>query len=123
MKFVYAHTNLNVTDLDKSINFYKEALGLEVGRIRESDDGSFKLAFFQDGVSGAQLELTWLRDHPQKYDLGENETHVCFSVDDYEVAHAHHKQMDCISYENTAMGLYFIVDPDGHWFEIVPAAR
>ncbi len=123
MKFVYAHTNLNVTDLDKSIDFYKEALGLEVARIKESGDGSFKLAFLEDGVSGALLELTWLRDHPQKYDLGENETHVCFRVDDYEAAYAHHKQMGCICYENTAMGLYFIADPDGYWFEIVPAVR
>ena len=120
MKFTFNHTNLNVCDLEKSIAFYREALGLEPVRTHEAGDGSFKLVFLSDGESKYQLELTWLRDHADsKYELGENETHMCFTADDYEAAHALHEKMGCICFENTAMGLYFIEDPDGYWFEIV----
>ena len=121
MQFTFNHTNLNVTDLDRSIRFYDEALGLKVVRVKERPH--FKLAFLGDGVTDYQLELTCLYDHPQPYELGENETHVCFHVDDYEAAHEKHAAMGCICFENHEMGLYFIEDPDGYWFEIVPDKR
>lgn len=121
MKFTFNHTNLNVADLDRSLAFYAQALGLSLERLHEAADGSFKLAFLGDGASAYRLELTWLRDHPGAYELGENETHMCFCTDDYEAAHEKHRQMGCICFENLAMGLYFIEDPDGYWIEIVPA--
>ncbi len=120
MQFVFNHTNLNVSDLDASIRFYQEALGLKVERLFEPDHGNFKLCFMSDGVTGYQLELTWLKDHPQKYELGENETHICFRVKDFEDAKKKHAEMGCICFENEGMGLYFIEDPDGYWFEITP---
>ena len=123
MQFSFYHTNLNVTDLDRSLAFYEEALGLRPIRFKDASDGSFRLAFLGDGVTDYQLELTCLKDHPQPYELGENETHVCFRVDDYEAAHEKHAKMGCICFENPKMGLYFIEDPDGYWFEIVPASR
>ena len=67
----------------------------------------------------ALLELTWLRDHPQPYDLGECEFHIAYRVPDREAAHRLHAEMECICYENTEMGLYFIQDPDGYWIEIL----
>lgn len=123
MKFRFVHNNINVFDLDKSIAFYKEALGLEVVRESGPDDGSFKLAFLEDSTGGHQLELTWLKEWDRPYNLGDNEIHIAFKVDDYEAAHAHHKAMDCICFENDAMGLYFINDPDGYWIEIIPEVR
>lgn len=118
--FTFNHTNLNVCNLEKSIEFYRKALGLQVVREKQAEDGSFRLAFMSDGKTGYQLELTWLCGHAEKaYDLGENETHMCFTAEDYDAAHALHSEMGCICYENTRMGLYFISDPDGHWFEIV----
>lgn len=118
--FTFDHTNLNVCDMEKSIAFYDRALGLKVAREKAAQDGSFRLAFLTDGRSAYLLELTWLRDHAgKKYDLGENETHMCFCAEDYDAAHALHQEMGCICYENTEMGLYFIIDPDGHWIEIV----
>lgn len=123
MQFTMTHNNINVSDLDRSLAFYKEALGLTVLREREASDGSFKLVFLGDGKSDWKLELTWLRDHPQAYDLGENEIHLGFVASDYEAAHALHEKMGCICFENTSMGLYFIEDPDGYWLEIVPERR
>jgi len=119
MKAIFNHCNINVTDLEKSIAFYKEALELEVIREKEASDGSFKLVYLGDGVSPFCLELTWLKDHPQAYELGENESHICMMVDHYEEAHQKHAEMGCICFENEAMGLYFIHDPDDYWFEIV----
>ena len=119
----FNHFNFNVLDLDKSLAFYKEALGLEPVREKEASDGSFKLVYLGDGLTEFQLELTWMRDHPQKYDLGECEFHLAFRTDDMEAAHALHEKMGCICYENPAMGIYFIKDPDGYWLEIVPVGK
>ena len=81
------------------------------------------LVYLGDGVTPHQLELTWLADRAEAYDLGENEFHLAFTVDDYAAAHALHKEMGCICFENEAMGIYFIADPDGYWLEIVPARK
>jgi len=42
-------------------------------------------------------------------------------VEDFAQAKAHHAAMKCICYENPAMGIYFIADPDGYWLEVLPA--
>ncbi|MDF3006119.1 MAG: lactoylglutathione lyase [Oscillospiraceae bacterium] len=123
MTFKFAHNNINVCDLDASIAFYKKALGLNEVRRKSAADGSFTLAFLSDGSSEHQLELTWLRDHTDPYNLGENEIHIAFRTDDFEAAHALHSEMGCICYENKGMGIYFISDPDGYWLEILPPDR
>ena len=120
MNFTFAHNNFNVLDLEKSLKFYAEALGLKEARRKVADDGSFILVYLTDGVTPHLLELTWLRDRKEPYNLGENEFHLAFEVEDYEAAHAKHKEMGCICYENPAMGIYFITDPDNYWLEIVP---
>ena len=120
MKFTFAHNNLNVLNLEKSLKFYKEALGLEEVQRKEAADGSFILVFLGDGVTTHSLELTWLRDWERPYDLGDNEFHLAFVVDDYEAAHELHSKMGCICYENKSMGIYFIEDQDGYWLEIIP---
>ena len=119
MKSKIVHTNINVLDLEKSIAFYKEALGLHEVKRRDADDGSFTIAFMGDGSTDYMLELTWLRDHKQPYNLGENESHIAFRVEDRPAAYELHKKMGCICYENHAMNLYFISDPDGYWLEIL----
>ena len=120
MNFKFNHNNLNVRDLEKSIQFYKDALGLTVVREKDAADGSFKLVYLGDGSSVHQLELTWLRDRTEPYNLGECEFHLAFVTDEYEKLHEQHKQQGVICYENEAMGIYFISDPDGYWIEIIP---
>lgn len=121
MNFTFYHNNINVLDLKKSLAFYKEALGLEPVREKTADDGSFKLVYLGDGTTPHSLELTWLKDMDRPYNLGDNEFHLAFRVDDFESALALHKKMGCVCFENTEMGIYFIEDPDGYWLEICPA--
>ena len=118
MKFKMVHENYNVSDLGRSIRFYEEALGLHESRRKETD--KFIIVYMQDDSGDFELELTWLADHPEKYDLGECEFHLAFRTNDYAAAHEKHEKMGCICYENPAMGIYFIEDPDGYWLEIVP---
>ena len=120
MKFKMVHENYNVKDLDASLKFYEEALGLTERRRKVSDDGSFIIVYVGNETTPFELELTWLKDHPQAYDIGEEEFHLAFKVDDYEEAHALHEKMGCICFENPSMGIYFIQDPDGYWLEIIP---
>ena len=105
------------------MNFYREALGLKEIRRKEAPDGSFILVFLGDGKTTHKIELTWLRDRTEPYNLGDNEFHLAFVVDDYAAAFARHKAMGCVCYENPAMGIYFIEDPDGYWVEIVPERK
>jgi lactoylglutathione lyase len=123
MQFQFDHNNINVLDLNKSLDFYRCALGLVEARRHEPADKSFVLVYLGDGKTGHKLELTWLRERTERYNLGDNEFHLAFKVDDYEAAYARHKEMGCICYENPTMGIYFIEDPDGYWLEIVPEKK
>ncbi len=120
MNFKMIHENYNVADLDCSLRFYEEALGLKEKRRKTAEDGSFVIVFIGNDQSDFELELTWLRDHEGAYDLGEGEFHLAFRVEDFEAAHEKHEAMGCICFENPAMGIYFIEDPDGYWLEIIP---
>jgi lactoylglutathione lyase len=123
MKFRFNHNNINVRDLENSLTFYRDALGLVETRRFEPSDKSFQLVFLGDGQTAHRIELTWLRDRTEPYDLGDNEFHLAFVVDDYAAAFARHKEMGCVCYENPAMGIYFIEDPDGYWLEIIPERK
>ena len=119
--FRFNHFNFNVLDLDRSLAFYKQALDLTPVREKEAEDQSFKLVYLADATGSLfQLELTWLKDRKEPYNLGENEFHTAFAVKDMKAALAKHKDMGCVVYQNPAMGIYFIVDPDGYWLEIIP---
>ena len=104
----FNHFNFNVLDLERSLAFYRQALELEVVEEKEAGDGSFK------------LELTWLRDRTEPYDLGEQEFHLAFVTDRFDALLARHRAMGCVCFENPDMGVYFIEDPDGYWVELVP---
>ncbi len=90
----------------------REALGLHEVRTVEQPDGEFKLVFISDEANNYQIELTWLRDRKEAYNHGDNDLHIAVT-DDYEAAYSKHKKM----------GIYFIADPDGYWFEIIPERR
>ena len=123
MRFKMVHENYNVQDLQRSLDFYEAALGLKEKRRKTAADGSFIIVYVGNDETDFELELTWLRDHPEKYDIGEEEFHLAFKVEEFDEAHALHEKMGCICFENHSMGIYFIQDPDGYWLEVIPAKR
>ena len=123
MKFKMVHENYNVQDLQRSLDFYAKAVDLHEVRRKTAEDGSFVIVYLSNAEADFELELTWLQDHPEKYDIGEEEFHLAFKVDDFDAAHALHEKMGCICFENHSMGIYFIQDPDGYWLEIIPLHR
>ena len=80
MQFRFAHNNFNVRDLERSLKFYDEALGLKEVRRINAKDGSFTIVYLSDGSTPHQLELTWLRDWDKPYNLGDNEFHLALST-------------------------------------------
>lgn len=117
----FDHFNINVLDLDKSIAFYDKALGLKEHHRKEAADGSFILVYLTDNTTGFLLELTWLRDRKEAYELGDNESHLCFRVaGNYDEIREYHRALGYICFENNEMGLYFIHDPDDYWIEVLP---
>jgi lactoylglutathione lyase len=123
MKFKFCHNNINVLNLQKSLDFYEKALGLKEVRRKEPEDKSFIIVYLGDGVTSHKLELTWLRDWDRPYNLGDNEFHLALRVDDFDGAYKMHKEMGCICFENKDMGIYFISDPDNYWVEILPTEK
>jgi lactoylglutathione lyase len=121
MKFTFTHFNFNVLNLEKTLAFYSEALGLVEKYRKENID--FTLVFLTDNVTNFTLELTHIKNRELKYDLGETEFHLAFYVDNYEQSYKKHKEMGIICFENEKMGVYFIEDPDGYWIEITPEGK
>lgn len=123
MQFKMVHNNLNISNLERSLQFYADALSLKETRRITAPDGSFIIVYLSDSVGNHLLELTWLKDHPEAYDLGENEFHLAFETADYDEALAYHKSKGWVCFENQEMGIYFIEDPDGYWLEVIPAGK
>lgn len=78
----YLHTMVRVTDLDKSLQFYCDHLGLKQLRRHDFDEARFSLIFLAaEGDEEAQIELTYNWD-PEDYDEGRNFGHLAYSVED-----------------------------------------
>ncbi|MEF9989131.1 MAG: VOC family protein [Christensenellaceae bacterium] len=118
MNFRMVHNNINVSELDKSLDFYAKALDLEETRRLEDED--YIIVYLSDHSTAYRLELTWLRKTTGLYNLGDNEFHFAFATDDYSGALKRHTDMGCVVFVNDEMGIYFIEDPDGYWIEILP---
>lgn len=120
----FDHYNINVADRDRAVDFYNKAFGMTVLKETKAADGSFTITFIGWPDQPFRLEITCMRDHPQQYDLGENETHLGLRLapdESFDRMHEIHRQMGIICYENPSMGIYFVEDPDGYWIEIIPA--
>ena len=117
--FKFNHNNLNVSDLSRSLKFYKDALDLTEIRRLEFED--FILVYLGDSFgSEHQLELQWFKNRKTPYNLGENKFHLAFTVKDFDAAYKRHKELNCICKDFKNLGIYFIEDPDGYWLEVLP---
>jgi lactoylglutathione lyase len=120
------HTMLRVGDLERSIAFYTEVLGMRLLRRRDYPDGKFTLAFvgYQDESAGAALELTynWGVD---RYDIGTGYGHVALEVDDaYRACDEIRQRGGTVTREAGPMKhgttvIAFVQDPDGYKVELI----
>ncbi|MET0186412.1 MAG: lactoylglutathione lyase [Achromobacter sp.] len=120
------HTMLRVGDLDKSIAFYTDVLGMRVLRRNDYPEGKFTLAFvgYEEESTGAVIELThnWETD---KYDLGSGYGHIALEVDDAYAACERVKQQggnvvrEAGPMKHGTTVIAFIEDPDGYKIEFI----
>ncbi|MGB8516741.1 MAG: lactoylglutathione lyase [Gallionella sp.] len=120
------HTMLRVVDLEKSLAFYTEILGMKLLRRNDYPDGKFTLAFVGYGseTDGAVIELThnW---GVEKYELGNAFGHIAIEVPDAYAACAEIKQRGgkvvreagAMKHGNTVIA--FVEDPDGYKIELI----
>ena len=118
------HTCIRVMDLEKSLEFYKNALGLVETRRKDFPEHKFTLVYFNDTPDGYEIELTYNYDPEKPYDLGNGFSHVAIGADDIVSLREKHMEM---GYEVTDLkGLpgeppryYFVTDPDGYKVEVI----
>ncbi len=120
------HTMLRVGNLEKSITFYTDVLGMRLLRRKDYPEGKFTLAFvgYQDESNGAVLELThnWDTD---KYDLGSGYGHIAIEVDNvYQACEEVKKRGGKVTREagpmkHGATVIAFVEDPDGYKIELI----
>lgn len=120
------HTMLRVTDLERSLKFYQEVLGMRLLRRREYPEGRFTLAFvgYQDEADGAVLELTWNWD-TDRYELGTAYGHIAIEVPDAAAACAEvsarggrvTRPAGPMKHGTTVIA--FVEDPDGYKIEFI----
>ncbi|MBK7491546.1 MAG: lactoylglutathione lyase [Nitrosomonas sp.] len=120
------HTMLRVGNLDKSLEFYTQVLGMKLLRRKDYPDGKFTLAFvgYQDEASGTVLELTHNWD-TLSYNLGDGFGHIAVEVDDaYQACENTKKMGGKVTREAGPMKhgttvIAFIEDPDGYKIEFI----
>ena len=120
------HTMLRVVDLDRSLDFYTNVLGMKLLRKRDYPEGKFTLAFVGYGPEsqGAVLELTHNWD-TKSYELGTGFGHVALEVDDAYAACAEVKQRggkvtrEAGPMKHGTTVIAFVEDPDGYKIEFI----
>lgn len=124
------HTMLRVGDLDRSLAFYTDVLGMKLLRRKEYPDGKFTLAFvgYQDESEGAVIELTHNWDTPS-YDLGNGYGHIALEVEDAYDACARIKEKggkvtrEAGPMKHGQTVIAFVEDPDGYKIELLSPSR
>jgi len=120
----YLHTMVRVSDLDASLKFYCDALGLEELRRYDNDQGRFTLVFLSaPGNESAQVELTYNWD-PESYSGGRNFGHLAYRVDDIYATCERLASNDVVINRPPRDGrMAFVRSPDGISVELLQAGE
>ncbi|MBT2144476.1 MULTISPECIES: lactoylglutathione lyase [unclassified Rhodanobacter] len=110
----YLHTMVRVRDLDASLRFYCEGLGLREVRRKEVPEGKYTLVFLSAPDSPeAEIELTWNWDSPEDYGSARNFGHLAFRVEDIYATCARLQAMGCTIHRPPRDGhMAFVRSPD-----------
>lgn len=119
------HTMIRVSDLERSVKFYRDALELDI-KDQYVFDG-FSLTYLANKETGFELELTHNHDQSEPYELGNGYGHLAVSVDDIESTHQRIKNLgieagDIKTFDHQQKHLatfFFITDPDGYKIEFL----
>jgi len=118
------HTSITVKDMDESIRFYRDIMGLELERRREFPENKAEIAFLADKESGAQLELTYWKEKTD-WTSGDELDHLAFAVPNMDEAIKKFKEhrveiaREPYSLRGSTTRIAFIKDPNGIWLEII----
>jgi lactoylglutathione lyase len=121
----YVHTCYRVLDLDKSIEFYTDKLGLELARRVPIGDDATNAFFAVPGDLEPRLELTLNHDQEEPYELGTGYSHVAFAVEDLDALAEKLEAAGGVDFESKphTMGsgtrIFFVRDPDGYRIEFI----
>ena len=124
MKYSLLHTCLRVMDLEKSLDFYKNALNFRETNRKDFPEHKFTLVFLTDEAGNYEIELTYNYNPEKPYVIGDGFSHLAVGTSDLEASHKKHEEM---GYKVTKlMGLpgekpryYFVTDPDGYEVEVI----
>lgn len=122
------HFCINVKDIEKSIHFYRDILGLRLARRREVPENNAEIVFMLGEGSDVGIELTHWRDK-KDYTAGDYLDHIALGVEDVEALVEELRKkgveiaMEPFSLKGSKHKIAFITDPDGIWIELVPLRR
>ena len=119
------HSMIRVLDEARSVDFYKQAFGLEISERLDFD--SFTLVYLRNQDADFELELTVNKDRSEPYDLGDGYGHIAFVVDDLDAEHARFQSAGLdprkiVEFERDGALLarfFFVADPDGYQIEVL----
>lgn len=123
MKTKFKYVGIRVTDLQKSVNFYREVLGMNVVERGENEQTRGKTVTLQSGEDGFFLELNYYREdspYNTKYNVGEGLDHLAFKVGDLDKALEEAKKAGhptTLKMKADGGRWAYIEDPDGIWIE------
>ena len=123
--YKFVHACVRVKDLEQSINFYQNALNMQISRRRDYPEYQFSLVYLKLPGDDFELELTYNYDRQEPYTVGDGYSHFAVIVDDLEGSYQRHKEAgytvgDIKKLSGEASGgYYFLTDPDGYRTEII----
>lgn len=124
MSAKFLHTCIRVQDLEKSLAFYKDALGFKEAERLDYPEFEFTLVYLELEPGGYQLELTYNYDQAEPYDLGNGYGHIAIGVDGLEtfrndLTGKGYTVGDVMELSDGAARYFFVQDPDGYKIEVI----
>ncbi len=118
------HTCVRVKDLEASMKFYRDGLGLVETSRKDFPEFKFTLVYLSTHVGGYEIELTYNYDTEKPYEMGTGFSHTAIGVDDLEGERERHMSLgyevtDLKGLPGEAPRYYFVTDPDGYKVEVI----